>query len=398
MNGNIPTDIFCSSVTGLDLRTAQSPQPKPVPLGKKFQELTTIDRMAIDPQGAMGTSLWAKTDWPHFNDELIDESNNHAIEETMAQYVEAGEAIVDRDSHLYVKVWTGPDKLETTEAYGEMLDILNKLEDYPLLDFEDHSEREIKAEVEAIELDFKNLVRDDAPEGWAYLVSRWYGDAGDMYLHSRQDEDTMMEALRDLQLANPDALYGELEDDAAIEAVDDLNRAIEMSAKQFAEYKQAVPTPRINELRKQLVDNIQKLKDQRMDILLHGLSGSARSVPSQMMLPGFQPKRQKPGKKEEWQRRWDREKKKEELRTRQEMEGKSKDLIEEELAAAEATYDQQMRQQKLVQLKARLQENKRIRDAISDAIAHLPEPDIEEIIRPEPGTDLFASTFIRFPA
>jgi len=375
-------------------------------MDERFKPLTEMHMNWIDPDHVKDLSLYARAEVQKFNDELIDESNVHAIEEMLKQYVENGEVYLNENS-MYVKVWGAPDKLETTEAYGEVVGILDQMENYPLLDEDDHSQREWRKSVEDVERDFKSLVRDDAPEGWREMIAAWYSEKGERYADASGNHEIEIEVLRDLQLAKPEVLYDELKEKAdefdavsvaAKQAVDELNRAIDMSARQFAEYKAVVPTRDIDSLMKQLIDSVQRLKEQRMDILLNGLVASTPPSLRQMSFPRFKIPVKKPDKKDKWKLDLEREKKERDLKMRQEMAGKSRSDIEQELERAEATYDAELRRQKLVQLKARLTENKRIRDAISYAVAHPPEVDMEEFMAPEPGTDLFASTLIRFPA
>lgn len=95
-------------------------------------------------------------------------------------------------------------------------EIAGRLENYPLLDDEDHSRREYEAQLEGLRDQARTLVREGAPEDWpARLFSKlWDSAEGQAGLQAliqpgggHVDEDVLRAALRALKLIEPKWLY-----------------------------------------------------------------------------------------------------------------------------------------------------------------------------------------------
>lgn len=119
--------------------------------------------------------------------DLLDQSNAAAIEKEMARFQEGDDPDVVSESHSHwavghvdgyaIRVYRrGPDgeRGETTEAFAAWCELALALEDYPVLDDEDHSRREYEATLENIEQAGRRFLHDDAPEDWAGQCFSWF--------------------------------------------------------------------------------------------------------------------------------------------------------------------------------------------------------------------------------
>ncbi len=94
-----------------------------------------------------------------------------------------------------------------TPAAFELEQLAGSLEDYPVLDDEDHSRREYEADLEGITDQAKNWVKDGAPEDWASRVfskldSKYWGVYSQPGGGHVPDQD-LRAALRALKLMEP---------------------------------------------------------------------------------------------------------------------------------------------------------------------------------------------------
>lgn len=65
---------------------------------------------------------------------------------------------------------------ETTKAFEKLVDLIERMADYPALDEEDWSKREYEATVENIEEAGRRFLNDQAPEDWAKQAFSWLWD------------------------------------------------------------------------------------------------------------------------------------------------------------------------------------------------------------------------------
>lgn len=95
---------------------------------------------------------------------------------------------------------------ETTEAFEKYTELQSAMEDYPLLDNSDYSQREYDAAIKAIENEGQRYVREDAPEDWSKKVWKHLWDNDQRELDNNDDqgacpsEESIQEALRALNL------------------------------------------------------------------------------------------------------------------------------------------------------------------------------------------------------
>ena len=75
-----------------------------------------------------------------------------------------------------------------TDAFKKYAELAARIEDYPLLDEEDHTRREYEATLEAIGDIGRRMVRDDAPEGWEGDVFSWFWNNNQIAIEPRDDQ------------------------------------------------------------------------------------------------------------------------------------------------------------------------------------------------------------------
>ena len=145
---------------------------------------------------------------------LLDQSNSDQIAKLLAPFAEGDDPDVVFESHSHWAVGHvdgfsirvhGKDG-RITQAFKEFCGIKQKLDDYPILNEEDYSQREYQATLENYATEMW-AVRKELPEGWEADVYRWFGDNGkDRFTENRDDQggyapkEAIVEALQDLGL------------------------------------------------------------------------------------------------------------------------------------------------------------------------------------------------------
>ena len=99
-----------------------------------------------------------------------------------------------------------PRRRHDHAAFKEFCSIKERLDDYPILDEQDYSEREYEATLENYASELWRL-KDNLPAGWEGQVYSWFCDHGqDRYIENRDDQggyaprDKIIEALKDMGL------------------------------------------------------------------------------------------------------------------------------------------------------------------------------------------------------
>ena len=164
-----------------------------------------------DLEDADRWAIWYTT---HRDAGLLDQSNEQAINERLEQFTEGDDPDIVFESHSHwavghvdgfsVRVYR-PDGT-ITDAFEEFCKIKERLEDYPVLDEQDYSEREYTATLENYASEMWRH-SSNLPAGWEADVFSWFSDNGhDRYIESRDDqggyapEEKIIEALQDLGL------------------------------------------------------------------------------------------------------------------------------------------------------------------------------------------------------
>lgn len=160
---------------------------------------------------------WGIYHLDHRDSGLLDQSNSDYIRQELAEYTESqteeytvtlehfGHWAVGWIDAIAVKVYDSNN--EPTEAIVALYDILCRLDNYPVLDEEDYTDREYSAALSGIEMCARDydLIIDNLPEGWQSEVHSWLSDNGyNSELENKDDtgaypdKEPMIEALQAL--------------------------------------------------------------------------------------------------------------------------------------------------------------------------------------------------------
>jgi hypothetical protein len=150
----------------------------------------------------------------HRDSGLLAQSNEKAIDERLAPF-SAGDdpdLVLERHPHfafghvdgLSIRVFRADGTI--TAVFREFCRIQERLDDYPILDEQDYSEREYEATLANYRGELWRL-KDELPQGWEGEVYSWFGDHGqDLYIANRDDQgghaprEAILAALHDLGL------------------------------------------------------------------------------------------------------------------------------------------------------------------------------------------------------
>jgi hypothetical protein len=139
---------------------------------------------------------WA-IDYTHNRDSaLLAQSNADAINEAMERFTEGDDSDVVMESHSHwavghvdgfsIRIYRGG---EITEAFKTYHELSEQLAEYPILDEEDYSERELEATLENIN-DAAWRLKDEytLPEGWESDVYSWLSDNRQSAIENKDDQ------------------------------------------------------------------------------------------------------------------------------------------------------------------------------------------------------------------
>jgi hypothetical protein len=145
---------------------------------------------------------------------LLAQSNETAINERLKPFSEGDDPDVVFESHSHwavghvdgfsIRVFRNDGTI--ADAFREFCEIKEALENYPVLDEADYSNREYEATLENYRGEMWRL-RQELPEGWESEVYSWFSDHGhDRCIENTDDqggyapEEKIIEALKDLGL------------------------------------------------------------------------------------------------------------------------------------------------------------------------------------------------------
>lgn len=127
---------------------------------------------------------------------LLEESNADAINEAMEPFTDGEDPDVVMESHRHwavghvdgfsMRIFRNG---EITEAFKTYHELMERLEDYPILDEEAYSNREHEATIENIG-DAAYGIKDEyeLPEGWESAVFSWFWDHRQRAVENRDDQ------------------------------------------------------------------------------------------------------------------------------------------------------------------------------------------------------------------
>lgn len=144
---------------------------------------------------------------------LLDQSNAKVIAKAMAPFTDGDDPLVVMESHHHwavghvdgfsLRVFDGNG--EITEAFRKYHELAEAMDDYPILDESDYSERELEATLENIEDAAWRLKNEfELPEGWVWQVYDWLSENRSREVENRDDqggypsEEAMREAFEAL--------------------------------------------------------------------------------------------------------------------------------------------------------------------------------------------------------
>jgi hypothetical protein len=127
---------------------------------------------------------------------LLAQSNESAINQMLDKFTEGDDPDLVFESHSHwacghvdgfsVRVY-GTDGT-ISDAFRELCRIQTALEDYPVLDEDDYSERELEATLANYTSEIGHY-RSDLPEGWEFEVYRHFSDTNQYrYVENRDDQ------------------------------------------------------------------------------------------------------------------------------------------------------------------------------------------------------------------
>jgi hypothetical protein len=143
---------------------------------------------------------------------LLAQSNHDEIAKLLNAFTEGDDPDVVFESHSHwavgyldgasIRVYGKDGKI--TDAFNTYCWIKARLDDYPVLNEADYSEREYNATLENYRSELWDMEKQ-LPEGWASEVFSWFSDNGhDRYTKNRDDgggyapKDAILEALHEL--------------------------------------------------------------------------------------------------------------------------------------------------------------------------------------------------------
>ncbi len=128
---------------------------------------------------------------------LLDQSNAAVISKAMAPFAEGDHPDLAFEAHSHwavghvdgfsIRVFDAHD--EITEAFQRYYELAQAMDDYPILDESDYSERELEATIANIVDAAWRLKRQfDLPEGWESEVYSWLSDHRPGEVENRDDQ------------------------------------------------------------------------------------------------------------------------------------------------------------------------------------------------------------------
>lgn len=139
---------------------------------------------------------WSVIYTHHRDSGLLDQSNASVISKAMAPFAASADPDVVFESHTHwavghvdgfsLRVFANG---EITEAFRTYHELVQAMDDYPILDESDYSERELTATLENIADAAWRLKREyDLPEGWESEVYSWLSEYRPGEVENRDDQ------------------------------------------------------------------------------------------------------------------------------------------------------------------------------------------------------------------
>lgn len=148
---------------------------------RKFESFAWLRRHELDDP-----DNWTIINTTHRDANLLQQSNAEAIEKEMIKYRNIDDINKHSASHWAVgwvegweiRVFTDESQTKVTEPFAEICKLNDALEEYPILDESDYSDKEYEATIANISAACWNKAKDeeDLPEDWVEQVWSWFAD------------------------------------------------------------------------------------------------------------------------------------------------------------------------------------------------------------------------------
>ena len=131
----------------------------------------------------------------HRDSRLLDQSNAAAIEDALRPFLEADDPDILEEHHGHWACgWIDGFAIrvfregKVTRAFRTYMDIVGRLDDYPVLDEEDYSRREYEATLENFDSAVASVRYEYVlPEGWKEEVFSWFWEHDQGAVENRDD-------------------------------------------------------------------------------------------------------------------------------------------------------------------------------------------------------------------
>ena len=148
---------------------------------------------------------------------LIDQSNAEVIQKEMNPFVGEGDCFEEHhtdwacgwmDGYAIRCFKKGTE--EPTEAWLKYCSLMADLEEYPVLDDEDHSNKEYEATIDWISENGYRYVASEVDNGWEDRVYKWLWDNNQIAIENTDDQggtptdEEIIEALKALDMLDPE--------------------------------------------------------------------------------------------------------------------------------------------------------------------------------------------------
>jgi len=131
----------------------------------------------------------------HRDSRLLDQSNAAAIQETLRPFLDVDDPDIIEEHHgHWAYGWVDGYAIrvfrhgEVTQAFRTYQEILDSLDNYPVLDEEDYSRREYEATMENFDSAVSGIRYEyELPEDWKEEVFRWFWQHDQRAVENRDD-------------------------------------------------------------------------------------------------------------------------------------------------------------------------------------------------------------------
>lgn len=161
------------------------------------------------------SDLWGIYHTQHRDSKILDQSNAAAIEKELEPWMDGDEGdVIPQSFNHWAVGWIEGYAVrvyrdgQITEAFQKFYELIQRMENYSVLDEEDFSNREWEAAIKNISQ--RGEFAKDAHESWAHDVAGWLYDYNELEMENSDgmgaypSDEAIIEALKDMDNLNPD--------------------------------------------------------------------------------------------------------------------------------------------------------------------------------------------------